>query len=743
MAVRQCSQELMLICLKFGITYQSIQIDKSNPDVLNNLHKQATEIVAKAIGSLEVNNHRHHIKLFLISPDLQPPSLRLITRPSDLTPTCFIEIVIWRSDHETNVHPRDHILAEHNYKKPTYCSSCDYFMWGLIKQGKRCKICRRDYHHQCAEHLPADCPGMTSVVRRASSNTTISSTSPGKVYKDRDLSNGSHTPPKRTKFVKLFTSSISRSASNSKSTLGTPTPSASSILSTPSSKNVLMNSKHDSSNSSMNSNGISTPAPVPNHSRRNARTSHDGNTRTPPPHINIKPDRRKDIKLTNCQEKDGIWTATGQFGRESRHSKRAEISYDKKKFKFTQRDEQGNKHVFEINASDIDASRSHPSSNSSTNGSAYLDNISGSPPSQAIVYQKLACLLLDAINEAVQSTNDRRARSSFKIVRGTDGETKDFADLYDMNEKEILGMGRFGMVFGGTMRRNGVRIAIKKIQMTQCSQKDRENIEQEAAYLFQLNHPGILKFEGIFDFDQHILLVTERLDTDMLNFILSNTNPKARLTEDVTRFLAFQLVAAIRYLHFKNIAHCDLKPDNVLINIFPDDVVHLKVGDFGYARTIHEHSLRYTKVGTTAYLPPEVSHDQLRHTRGYNKTVDMWAIGVIIFVSLTGYFPFHEDQDILPQLENIPKLFEDEIFHRVTEEVKDLLRLRLLVPDAGHRMHSAGVIYHDWFQKSPNLLTACRQLEDCLEKKWLTLFFEEVDANTGVPFSTAEENDSN
>ena len=160
------------------------------------------------------------------------------------------------------------------------------------------------------------------------------------------------------------------------------------------------------------------------------------------------------------------------------------------------------------------------------------------------------------------------------MVRGKDNDSKDFADLYDMNEKEILGMGRFGMVFGGTMRRNGVRVAIKKIQTTQCSQKDRENIEQEAAYLFQLNHPGscafrrrsvllnsheslslgILKFEGIFDFEQHIFLVTERLDTDMLNFILSNANPKSRLNEDVTRFLAFQLVAAIRYLHFKNIA---------------------------------------------------------------------------------------------------------------------------------------------------------------------------------------------
>ena len=110
---------------------------------------------------------------------------------------------------------------------------------------------------------------------------------------------------------------------------------------------------------------------------------------------------------------------------------------------------------------------------------------------------------------------------------------------------------------------------------------------------------GILKFEGIFDFDEHILLVTERLDGDMLNFILSNSNPKARLDEEMTRFLAFQLVAAIRYLHFKNIAyesrhccfthslrhsffsstrHCDLKPDNVLINTFPHNIIHLKIG---------------------------------------------------------------------------------------------------------------------------------------------------------------------
>ena len=120
----------------------------------------------------------------------------------------------------------------------------------------------------------------------------------------------------------------------------------------------------------------------------------------------------------------------------------------------------------------------------------------------------------------------------------------------------------------------------------------------------------------------------------------------------------------------------------------------------------------------------------------------MWAIGVVIFVSLTGFFPFHEDLDILPQLENIHKLFQDDIFRLATEEVRDLLKLRLLVPDAGHRMHSAGVIYHDWFQKSQTLLVACRELEKCLEKKWLTLFFEEPETSSSIPTIHTDDSDS-
>jgi hypothetical protein len=198
-------------------------------------------------------------------------------------------------------------------------------------------------------------------MRRTSSNTTISSMSTNQVYTDRDLSSVSHTASKKTKFGKLFNVSTSKQSSLNNSKLHSENSSGS-ILST-TSKSALANStkNHNNSNASLNNThevaSPSTPSLVVPGQRRNTRNQLDQNlnvnNRTPP-QIFIKPDRRKDFKLTNCQEKDGIWTATGQFGRESRRSKRAEISYDKKKFKFMQKDEQGNKHVFEIPVADVE-----------------------------------------------------------------------------------------------------------------------------------------------------------------------------------------------------------------------------------------------------------------------------------------------------------------------------------------------------------------------------------------------------
>lgn len=112
--------------------------------------------------------------------------------------------------------------------------------------------------------------------------------------------------------------------------------------------------------------------------------------------------------------------------------------------------------------------------------------------------------------------------------------------------------------------------------------------------------------------------------------------------------------------------HCDLKPENVLLSSdaeFPQ----VKLCDFGFARIIGEKSFRRSVVGTPAYLGIVLKtlksvHDfkgkliflapEVLRNKGYNRSLDMWSVGVIVYVSLSGTFPFNEDEDINEQIQN-------------------------------------------------------------------------------------------
>jgi hypothetical protein len=198
-------------------------------------------------------------------------------------------------------------------------------------------------------------------MRRASSNVTINSTaSQSQIFTDGDMIHVANDatkskPQKRAKNLFggnnrgiLVTKNPPANAksSNTSSSPSTPTSTKSS---TP-----IANTSHNNSASSLINTNESKSMTINGRSKTRTPTDQTLHVNTRTPVINVKPDRRKDIKLTNCQEKDGIWTATGQFARDSRHSKRAEITYDKKKFRFIQKDDQGSKHVFEIPITDIE-----------------------------------------------------------------------------------------------------------------------------------------------------------------------------------------------------------------------------------------------------------------------------------------------------------------------------------------------------------------------------------------------------
>ena len=141
---------------------------------------------------------------------------------------------------------------------------------------------------------------------------------------------------------------------------------------------------------------------------------------------------------------------------------------------------------------------------------------------------------------------------------------------------------------------------------------------------------------------------------DMLEMILSSE--QGRLSERITKFLVTQILVALKHLHTKNIVHCDLKPENVLLSSdsdFPQvristsrharTFLQVKLCDFGYARIIGKKSFRKSIVGTPAYLAPEVLYTDVLKKQGFNRSLDIWSTGVIIYVSLSGQFPFNEE----------------------------------------------------------------------------------------------------
>jgi serine/threonine-protein kinase Chk2 len=250
------------------------------------------------------------------------------------------------------------------------------------------------------------------------------------------------------------------------------------------------------------------------------------------------------------------------------------------------------------------------------------------------------------VNEALVGRNQRReledqdeiavegkARFIFRYPHSR--QTNPFLQQYTLLEK--LGKGHFAEVYLCVEKSTGKRYAVK-IFSKPGGVEDRsktEGLQQEIGVLMSVSHPNVLCLKDTFNERERVYLVLELApEGELFNYIVM----KQKLNENETRKLFVQLFQGIKYLHERNIVHRDIKPENILL---VNKNLHVKIADFGLAKIIGEESFTTTLCGTPSYVAPEILADSKQ--RKYTKAVDVWSLGVVLYICLCGFPPFSDE----------------------------------------------------------------------------------------------------
>ena len=216
-----------------------------------------------------------------------------------------------------------------------------------------------------------------------------------------------------------------------------------------------------------------------------------------------------------------------------------------------------------------------------------------------------------------------------------------------------------------------------------------------------MNHPNIVRLIDFYDEPSQYLIAMEYLEGGEL---FDRIVKKAYYNEKEARDLAQIFLSAVKYMHDRNVVHRDLKPENLLLKSQSDDA-DVKIADFGFA-TIAEADTLTEQCGTPGYVAPEI----LGHKK-YGKAVDMWSVGVITYILLGGYPPFHDDnqRQLFKKIQAAKYEFHPDFWGGVSDEAKDLIS-KLLVLDVSARLTVDQALSHAWIRKSDQEL-AERNLE--------------------------------
>jgi len=275
-----------------------------------------------------------------------------------------------------------------------------------------------------------------------------------------------------------------------------------------------------------------------------------------------------------------------------------------------------------------------------------------------------------------------------KVNNNQEGEERnEVFTLEDLDLVKTVGTGTFARVCLCRHKKSASYYALKILSQHDLIRlKQVEHVKNEKKILQEISHPFLVSLSWSFKDNSFLYLLFPYVcGGELFSYLRS----AGRFNPAATLFYAAEIVAALDYLHSLSIAYRDLKPENLLL----DKEGHIVITDFGFAKRVTDRT--WTLCGTPEYLAPEIIQ-----SKGHNKAVDWWALGILIYEMLAGYPPFFDDNPFGIYEKILAGKFEWP--RHVDGVAKDLIK-KLLVQDRTKRLGNMkngteDVKRHRWFK---------------------------------------------
>jgi serine/threonine protein kinase len=272
-------------------------------------------------------------------------------------------------------------------------------------------------------------------------------------------------------------------------------------------------------------------------------------------------------------------------------------------------------------------------------------------------------------------------------VHGRVHRNKRVEDMYQMGE--VLGTGSFAVVKHCVELSTGDIFAVKIVDKLRWL-KYLDCIQREVDILMTLSHPNIILLHEVIDNPESLFMITELcLGGDLLDHI----EKRGPLREVEAANVVLKTAEGIAYMHARGVVHRDLKPENILLGPRGPSDSAVKICDFGHSAFLSRSRQPSDEAfGTFIYLAPEVIL-----TKTFDTPMDLWSLGVIMYIMFAGQFPFEgqNDEALFEEIVNGDYNFDDPLWRAVSPEAKDLIS-RLLNVNASERLTATQVLSHPW-----------------------------------------------